>query len=201
MLIRTSITIDSWEGVISVRATDLAGAQIEVSLPSGPVVLALTPVVLVIFGVVVFSLVDLARAPSVKYLPKVVWGLIIVLGCEPLGAIVYLAVGRERRPRRGQPATESRQRQQKPEGSRVIIPTSGLGLRRFGFPDLRPCPAAARRSEIPPKGSQSCRPWRLPRLWSRWPFRRRSDGAARKRCPSRRVSGAFRRRWPPVMNA
>src|SRR6476646_12123132 len=72
-------------------------ASVEVNLPSGTAMLAITPVLMVILGLVVFSLVDLVRAPSVRYLPKVVWGVIIVLVSTPLGAIAYLVFGRPRR--------------------------------------------------------------------------------------------------------
>ena len=64
-------------------------ASVEVNLPSGTALLAITPVLMVILGLVVFSLVDLVRAPSVRYLPKVAWGVIIVLVSTPLGAIAY----------------------------------------------------------------------------------------------------------------
>ncbi len=73
-------------------------AQVEVNLPSGPVLLAIAPLVLLILGLVAFSLVDLARAQSVRYLPKAAWALIIVLVGTGLGAIAYLALGRVRRP-------------------------------------------------------------------------------------------------------
>ncbi len=67
------------------------------NLPSGSTLLAITPILVVILGIVVFSLVDLVRARSVRYLPKVVWGVIIVLVSTPLGAIAYLVFGRPRR--------------------------------------------------------------------------------------------------------
>jgi ABC-2 type transport system ATP-binding protein len=77
------------------HSDDLAGVQ--VNLPSGSTLLAITPILVVILGTVVFSLVDLVRARSVRYLPKVVWGVIIVLVSTPLGAIAYLVFGRPRR--------------------------------------------------------------------------------------------------------
>jgi ABC-2 type transport system ATP-binding protein len=69
---------------------------LDASLPSGPVLLVLVPVILVVLGLVVFSLVDLVRAPEVKYLPKWAWGLIIVVGSAPFGALAYLILGRVR---------------------------------------------------------------------------------------------------------
>jgi len=83
---------------------DVAG--VEVNLPSGTALLAITPVLMVILGLVVFSLVDLVRAPSVRYLPKVAWGVIIVLVSTPLGAIAYLVFGRARGSGVSPPAAE-----------------------------------------------------------------------------------------------
>src|SRR6476646_2602204 len=72
-------------------------AEVQVNLPSGSNLLAITPILGGIVGIVVFSLVDLVRARSVRYLPKVIWGVIIVLVSTPLGAIAYLVFGRPRR--------------------------------------------------------------------------------------------------------
>ena len=55
---------------------------------------ALLPVFLLIFAVVGYALVDLLRARRVRYLPKPVWALLIVLGSAPLGALAYLFLGR-----------------------------------------------------------------------------------------------------------
>lgn len=54
---------------------------------------ALAPVVAIGVAFVVYCLVDLVRAPSVKYLPKWVWALICIASV-PIGGIVYLLVGR-----------------------------------------------------------------------------------------------------------
>ena len=56
-------------------------------------VAALAPIVLIGVAFVVYCLVDVARAPSVRYLPKWAWAL-ICLASIPLGGIVYLVVGR-----------------------------------------------------------------------------------------------------------
>ena len=72
---------------------------------SGGALLALTPVVLLVIGLVIFSLVDLIHAPAVRYLPKLLWALIIVIGSTPIGAIVYLVLGRERDPHHPSPTT------------------------------------------------------------------------------------------------
>lgn len=55
----------------------------------------LIPVLVLGAGFVVFCLVDIARAEQVRYLPRWAWA-IICLASIPLGAIIYLAVGRVR---------------------------------------------------------------------------------------------------------
>ena len=47
-------------------------------------------------GLDVYCIVDLVRATSVRYLPKVVWAVIIVLVSFPAGALLYLFLGRDR---------------------------------------------------------------------------------------------------------
>jgi Phospholipase_D-nuclease N-terminal len=51
---------------------------------------------LLVAGLIIYCLVDLIRAPSVRYLPKPVWALIIMLGSVPVGAIAYLVFGKDR---------------------------------------------------------------------------------------------------------
>ncbi len=60
------------------------------------IVLALLPLVLVAVGLDVYCIVDLVRATSVRYLPKIVWAVIIVLVSSPAGALLYLFLGRDR---------------------------------------------------------------------------------------------------------
>jgi hypothetical protein len=60
---------------------------------SGVPVAALAPLVLAGLAFILFCLVDLIRAPSVRYLPKWAWAIICVASV-PLGGIVYLVVGR-----------------------------------------------------------------------------------------------------------
>ena len=71
-----------------------AGVQLDVS--SGRTLLALLPLFALLAGLVVYCLVDLVRARSVRYLPKAAWALVIVLGSVPLGALIYLVLGRNR---------------------------------------------------------------------------------------------------------
>lgn len=53
------------------------------------------PLVAIQFGLMIFSLFDLAKPERrVKYIGKVAWVLVIILG-NLLGPIVYLLAGRE----------------------------------------------------------------------------------------------------------
>ena len=71
-------------------------AGIHLNVPSGRTLLALLPLFALLAGLVVYCLVDLVRAHSVRYLPKAAWALIIVLGSVPIGPIAYLFLGRNR---------------------------------------------------------------------------------------------------------
>ena len=71
-------------------------ADVTANWPSGSAWMVLGPLAVIVLAVVGYALVDLVRAPSAKYLPKAVWAIIIVLASMPLGALVYLVVGRDR---------------------------------------------------------------------------------------------------------
>jgi len=77
------------------RTTEALTATAAVNIPSGQALLALVPVLLLVLGLMTYCLVDLARAPSVRYLPKAVWALVIILVSFPLGAIAYLVLGKD----------------------------------------------------------------------------------------------------------
>jgi hypothetical protein len=62
----------------------------------GRLLLALAPLLIVVVGFDAYCLVNLVRSRSVRYLPKVVWGIIIVFISFPLGGLLYLFVGRDR---------------------------------------------------------------------------------------------------------
>jgi Phospholipase_D-nuclease N-terminal len=63
---------------------------------SGKAWFALAPLFVLLGALIVYCLVDLIRAPSVRYLPKLVWALIIVVVSAPLGALAYLVFGKDR---------------------------------------------------------------------------------------------------------
>lgn len=64
--------------------------------PSGKTLLALMPLLVALAGLIVYCLIDLIRARSVRYLPKLAWALIIVLVSAPFGALAYLVFGKDR---------------------------------------------------------------------------------------------------------
>ena len=66
------------------------------NMPPGKVMLALLPLFVLLAGLIVYCLVDLIRAQSVRYLPKPVWALIIVFVSAPFGALAYLVFGKDR---------------------------------------------------------------------------------------------------------
>ena len=70
---------------------------LSLEMPEGKTLLALTPLLILAAGLILYSLVDLVRAPRVLYLPKLVWALIIILGSVPFGPLAYLLLGRDRR--------------------------------------------------------------------------------------------------------
>jgi ABC-2 type transport system ATP-binding protein len=57
--------------------------------------LALVPLLVLIVGLDVYCLIDLARARSVRNMPKWVWVIVILLVSAPIGALVYLFAGRD----------------------------------------------------------------------------------------------------------
>lgn len=79
-----------------VSAFAAPGVVLSSGMPSGKVLLALIPLFVLVAGLIVYCLVDLVRAKSVRYLPKPVWALIIVLVSAPFGALAYLVFGKDR---------------------------------------------------------------------------------------------------------
>ncbi|HEX5366288.1 MAG TPA: PLDc N-terminal domain-containing protein [Acidimicrobiales bacterium] len=51
------------------------------------------PVVVIVVGFAVYCLLDLQRAPRVRWLPKWAWAIVCVISI-PLGGLVYLAFGK-----------------------------------------------------------------------------------------------------------
>jgi ABC-type Fe3+-siderophore transport system permease subunit len=78
-----------------VSAFAASAAALGLNVPSGRVLLALMPLFALLAGLIVYCLVDLIRSRRVRYLPKPVWALIIVLVSAPFGALAYLVFGRD----------------------------------------------------------------------------------------------------------
>jgi ABC-2 type transport system ATP-binding protein len=57
---------------------------------------ALIPVLVLLLGLDIYCLVNLARAKSVRNAPKLAWVIVILLVSAPLGAILYLFFGMDR---------------------------------------------------------------------------------------------------------
>jgi hypothetical protein len=57
---------------------------------------ALAPVVLLGLAFIAYCLVDLARRPATRHLPRWAWAVAVVVSI-PLGGILYLVLGREER--------------------------------------------------------------------------------------------------------
>jgi hypothetical protein len=79
-----------------VSAFAAPAVALDVNMSSGRVLFALIPLFVLLAGLIVYCLVDLIRARSVRYLPKPVWALIIVLVSAPFGALAYLVFGKDR---------------------------------------------------------------------------------------------------------
>ena len=71
-------------------------ASVTIHVTSWRVLFALAPVIVLAGLLIAYCLVDLARTPTVRYLPKPVWALVILLVSVPFGALAYLLLGRNR---------------------------------------------------------------------------------------------------------
>lgn len=72
-----------------------SAVALDSNMPSGRFLVALIPLFALLAGLIVYCLVDLIRARSVRFLPKPVWALIIVLVSAPFGALAYLVFGKD----------------------------------------------------------------------------------------------------------
>ena len=104
-------------------------------LPPG-LIPALIPVLVLIVGLDAFCLINLVRAKSVRNAPKLAWVIVILVVSAPLGALLYLFFGMERRgalaaspavpvapPATAPPSVVTRPPQ---AGGRMIVTTTGL---------------------------------------------------------------------------
>ncbi len=77
--------------------------------PSANLLPAVVPLLVLIVALDVYCLVNLARAKSVRNVPKFVWVIVILFVSAPIGALIYLFIGRDR----GQDAVRRRRRGRK----------------------------------------------------------------------------------------
>jgi hypothetical protein len=70
---------------------------------TGRLLAALVPVLVLVVAFDVYCLIDLARARSVRHLPKLAWAVVIVVVSSPVGGVVYLFLGRDRGSEGGAP--------------------------------------------------------------------------------------------------
>ncbi len=118
----------------------LLAASGRISLPPH-LLAALIPLLIGVIALDVYCLIDLARAPSVRGVPKFVWVLIILFISAPIGALVYLFAGRDRTGERpsapaeagghgwsptGQADQPSASPPAAPADSRPVVTTTGL---------------------------------------------------------------------------
>ncbi len=116
----------------------LAGPHGPHHLPGG-LLGALVPVLALLIALDAYCLISLARATSVRYLPKLAWVFVILLVSAPTGALLYLFFGVDRThasgtPRPGtrrvapssEPHTSSAARAAAPADDRMIVTTSAL---------------------------------------------------------------------------
>lgn len=54
----------------------------------------IVPVVVLLLGFLVYCLVDVFRAPAVRFLPRWAWAVVCLISV-PTGGLVYLFVGRD----------------------------------------------------------------------------------------------------------
>lgn len=57
---------------------------------------ALAPVLVLLAAFDAYCLIDLIRARSVRYLPKIVWAVVVLVVSAPIGGLLYLFLGRDR---------------------------------------------------------------------------------------------------------
>jgi len=102
---------------------------------------ALIPVLILVVGLDVFCLVNVARSKSVRNAPKLAWVIVILVVSAPLGALLYLFFGMDRSGRRdgnapgsvsvsvrsaAPPAVLPLTTTGRPPGGRLLVTTAGL---------------------------------------------------------------------------
>jgi len=139
----------------------LAGPHGPHHLPAG-LLAALVPVLVLLLTLDAYCLISLARAPSVRYLPKLAWVFVILLVSAPTGALLYLFFGVDRTRAPGTPKPGARRGAWSPQPApmrtapavtaaraddRMIVTTSGL-TRDYGCTGLFEVDLAVPRGSV-----------------------------------------------------
>ena len=133
----------------------LAAAAGGAGRPPAGLLLALVPLLVLIVALDVYCLIDLARAKSVRNVPKWVWVLVILFISAPIGALIYLFAGRDRgqdgqvAPAQQVPARQVPAEPTSPGEPRPLVVgrSAAEDARRWRLARLaRGCPPAASRS-------------------------------------------------------
>jgi ABC-2 type transport system ATP-binding protein len=121
----------------------LAAAAGAAGKPPAGLLLALVPLLVLVVALDVYCLIDLARARSVRNVPKWVWVLVILFISAPLGALIYLFAGRDR--------GQGGQVAEAPHAP--VAPGSPAEPRPpvAGGPAVKPRPPVARRPPVEPR--------------------------------------------------
>jgi ABC-2 type transport system ATP-binding protein len=97
----------SWEKVLPMPKDLLMAGAASAGGPPPNLLPAVVPLLVLIVALDVYCLVDLARAKSVRNVPKFVWVIVILFVSAPIGALIYLFIGRDRGQDRGGKGSEA----------------------------------------------------------------------------------------------
>jgi ABC-2 type transport system ATP-binding protein len=107
-----------------VTAALLAGTHGPHHLPTG-LLAAVIPVLALLLSLDAYCLINLARATSVRYLPKTAWVFVILLVSAPTGALLYLFFGVDRTPASRKPKPGLGRVAARPQPASIQTPPAG----------------------------------------------------------------------------
>ncbi len=112
--------------------TAIGTSALELQITDSATVAALAPLILLELGLIGYALVVLARARTVRYLPKWIWALLII-AVAPWGAVIFLILA----------ATGHAGAEPADPGGRTPVPDSGSADPDSGSADLHGRPTGA----------------------------------------------------------
>ncbi len=121
--------------MLPVRAVLLAAGP--ASLPPRALYVVV-PLLAIIAALDIYCLVDVARARSVRTMPKIAWVVVILLVSAPVGAILYLLLGRDRSQPRGGPVPAPAPATAEPAAPARAEPAAGTSQPPAAAADGRP---------------------------------------------------------------